>query len=118
MIKILITILLSVFNCYRCKSQIKLKDEVKIEAVLKKSISTDAQFDGIVRIIVFYPLCNNDEVRIIADSSFVKTDYLVNKLKFLSKRKYLKKHSFLSIRYRLDTITYSENLHIKVEVNH
>lgn len=110
MTKFLITILFSIFIYASSISQIKIKDEVKIEAILKKSISIGVQFDGIVSIIVFYPLNSHENVKIIADSSIVNEDYIISELRFLSKRKYLKKHSFLSIRYRLDTIKYNENL--------
>lgn len=117
MTKFLMIISFSIFIYNSGIGQIKERDEVKIGAILKKSLSINFQFDGIVSIIVYYPFSNDESVKVIADSSIFDKNYIVNELRFLSKRRYLKKHSFLMIRYRLDTIEYNENLIVIVGEN-
>lgn len=115
MSKLLVMIIYSMLVPYSCISQIRKKDKIEIENILKRSVSVDNQFDGSVRIIALFD--NQGDIKVIADTSLVNTSYMINELNiFFRKKRYLKKYLPIIARYRLDTISNEEKFSINRDI--
>lgn len=106
------------FTSIDCFSQIKVEDRLKIESILKKSISIDNQYDGSFRIIIMVNFIkNNEDIKVIADSSIVNKLQIINDLKcFFKKKRYLRKYLTIIARYRFDGISNEESFIINLNV--